>query len=255
MGYTVTVTLDAATVAHLNDIQNGGANPWTLVGCKSVGGSTGGTPVVWFTKNGNFMDQVVLGWEENDYAYISDSQLIAGGQIVATDTPVPIAPNQTATYDGAALSVTDSGNSGAAAQNIVILNNSSNPLCCGLAQQQPTGSDGTSLVPTCAFPIDGNGDVNLLPRVTILLMFTSGQVNTSAVAEKAYGKAVLITLTGHDNDPTTFVLAYDKDKSWQVGDVTWAQIYPQQAELAPILNPDAPAVASVRRLRTAALAG
>jgi hypothetical protein len=238
MTYTVNIDLDASTIEHLNDAANNGANPWSLVACKSVAGPAGGAPTVWCTKTGNFMSTVQLSWEENDFAYVSSVQAIANGTIVAMDDPVAITANQTASYDGGELSVTSSGNSGPAAQNISIYNETNNALLCGLAQLPPSGADGSTLVPICVFPIDGNSEIQLLPRVTVLLMFTSGQVNTASVAEKAYDMAIAITLTGYDNNPTMFTVSFDKDTSWNFGAATWAVIYPPNAALAPILNPD-----------------
>lgn len=214
--YQVTINLDATTIT---DLVNGN---YQLYGFKAVQTSQGGgAPLVWFASK-NFMAATVVSWEEQYQAFTSLSQIISGGQIVAS-SPYDITLDQTLNVGANGV-----GNvvEGGTALAISIFNTTTQQFTCGISEMQ----NGVPL-PLCAFPLYGNGMDVIAPIERVLLMFSTLPVNTGTVIEQAYSQAILIDLTG-DNQR---VVSFDINTGWNWGGFSWAQAIPANANLIPLL--------------------
>jgi hypothetical protein len=215
--YGVTITMDSATVSQLV------ANSFSLYGFKAVKtAQTGGAPLVWFQST-NYSTATSVTWQEQFQAYTSTSSITANLQINASNSN-NISLGQTMNVAAGGLgTVVQGGTSGA----ISILNQTTTQYTCGISQ---TATDG-SMNPLCAFPLfGGNMDV-MAPIEKVLLMFSSAQINTGTVIEKAYSPGIFIDLTANNH----VSVSYDINKGWSWGGASWAQQVTANADMAPLL--------------------
>ena len=216
--YQVVISLDADTLEALT------SGSFQLYGFKAVQTTLGGgAPVVWFSVPAqDLAANTAVSWTEQYQAYVSTSQIIPNGQIVA-NASYPIGLGQT-------LSVAANGigtvAGGGPAQAISIDNTISSPYTCGISQVQ-----NGSCNPLCAFPLYGNQMDVIAPIEKVLLMFVSQQINTGTVLERAYSQGVLIDLTA-DNQRS---VAYDINAGWSWGGFSWAQAVAPNSDLVPLL--------------------
>lgn len=215
--YSINVTMSSATVTQLIK------NNFSLYGFKAVKTTqSGGAPLVWF-QTGSYSTTTGVSWQEQFQAYTSSSQIIANGQILASNSN-NINLNQTMNVDvGGVGTVVNGGTAGA----ISILNQTTTQYTCGISQT--TGSGDTN--PLCAFPLFGlNMDV-IAPIEKVMLMFSSAQVNTGTVIQKAYSPGIFIDLTANNSVSVN----YDINAGWSWGGFSWAQQVTANADMAPLL--------------------
>jgi hypothetical protein len=229
--YQVTVTLDTTTLGDLV------AGHYQLYGFKAVQTTMGGgAPLVWFATT-SFMASTVINWTEQYQAFTSLSQIITGGQIVAS-SPYDITLGQTLNVGPNGVgNVTEQGTSGA----VSILNTTTQQFTCGISEMQ----NGIPS-PLCAFPLYGNGMDVIAPIEKVLLMFSTLPFNTGTVIEQAYSQAILIDLTSNNQRTVSF----DINLGWSWGGASWAQAIVANADLVPLLI-DSPTTA----LRQSLIAG
>jgi hypothetical protein len=216
--YSVTITMNQTTV---NALSTGG---FYLYGFKAVKTTSVGAPVVWF-ETAAFGLNTVVSWSENYQAYTSNSQVIAGGQVVATNS-YPINLGQTlqiTTPAGTGSVNTQSGTP----QAIDIANQTTTQFTCGISQSNPVGA----VTPMCAFTLYGNFTDVIAPIEKVLLMFSTLPINTGTVVEQSYSPALLIDLTA-ENSRT---VAFDINQGWNWGGGSWAQAYAANTDLVPLL--------------------
>lgn len=216
--YSVTITMNQTTV---NALSTGG---FYLYGFKAVKTTSVGAPVVWF-ETGAFGLNTAISWSENYQAYTSNSQVIAGGQVVATNS-YPIGLGQTlqiTTPAGTGMVNTQSGTP----QAIDIANQTTTQFTCGISQSNPVGA----VTPMCAFTLYGNFTDVIAPIEKVLLMFSTLPINTGTVVEQSYSPALLIDLTS-ENSRT---VAFDINQGWSWGGGSWAQGYAANTDLVPLL--------------------
>jgi hypothetical protein len=216
--YSVTITMNQTTV---NALSTGG---FYLYGFKAVKTTSVGAPVVWF-ETAAFGLNTVVSWSENYQAYTSNSQVIAGGRVVATNS-YPINLGQTlqiTTPAGTGSVNTQSGTP----QAIDIANQTTTQFTCGISQSNPVGA----VTPMCAFTLYGNFTDVIAPIEKVLLMFSTLPINTGTVVEQSYSPALLIDLTA-ENSRT---VAFDINQGWSWGGGSWAQAYAANTDLVPLL--------------------
>lgn len=215
--YGVTITMSASTVTNLI---NGNFN---LYGFKAVQTTqSGGAPLVWF-KTLNYSTTTAVSWQEQYQAYTSNSSIIANGQIIASNSNnINLGQTMNVATGGIGTVVNDGTDLA-----ISILNQTTTQYTCGISQ---TATDG-SMNPLCAFPLyGGNMDV-MAPIEKILLMFSSNQINTGTVIQKAYSPGIFIDLTANNN----VNVAYDLNTGWSWGGYSWAQSVTANAAMSPLL--------------------
>jgi hypothetical protein len=224
--YSVTITMNQTTVDALT---NGG---FYLYGFKAVKTTSAGAPVVWF-ETAAFGLSTLVSWSESYQAYTSNNQVIAGGQVVATNS-YPIGLGQTlqiTTPAGTGSVNTQSGTP----QAIDIANQTTTQFTCGISQSNPLGV----ITPMCAFTLYGNFTDVIAPIEKVLLMFSTLPINTGTVVEQSYSPALLIDLTA-ENSRT---VAFDINKGWSWGGGSWAQGYAANTDLVPLLIENSTALA------------
>jgi hypothetical protein len=232
--YTVTINFADTTPAQLN------SQGYLLYGFKAVQTSQkGGVPVVWFAFNSAttpFQPSATINWSEQYQGYITDAAAITNGQITA-ENQWDMSLGQV--VDVTTSDVTDGGNPAALSLN----NPGSIPYTCGISQMQ-----GDTPNPLCAFPLNGNHMDVIAPIEKILLMFSTDVHNTGTVVEQAYSQAILIDLTSAQ----TRAVNYDINNGWSTpgGTQGWAQTFPPNSELVPMLiDTTSPSAFLRRRLR------
>lgn len=232
--YEVTINMTSQTVTALL-----GAG-YFLYGFKAVQTSqAGGSPVVWFETQ-EFSATTMVNWQEQYQAYTSNSQIIPGGNIVASFA-ADITLGQTLNVSaGGVGDVTSTGLSTA----ISILNTVSTPFTCGISQLQ-----GTSYNALCAFQLFGNNEDVIAPIEKVFLMFSTQPVNTGTVVEQSYGPGMLIDLTASNQRTVN----YDINAGWNWGGFSWGQEFPPSSALVPLLiEPSTPAPGKVSLVLEAA---
>lgn len=216
MAYSILIQMSSQTVIAL--MQSG----YQLCGFKAVqSASGGGAPLVWFSSN-NLMQNVQISWTQSYQAYISNSQIVPNGQVVAMSS-YPISLGQTfqvQNYGGG--QVVNSGSAG----SISILNQSTMQFTCGISESV----NGQSF-PICAFPLYGNFLDVIAPVEKVLLMFTSMPMNVGTVAFQSYGPGVLIDLTSSNFRTVEF----DINTGWSWGGASWGQSVPANMDIRPML--------------------
>ncbi len=216
--YAITITMNQTTV---NALSTGG---FYLYGFKAVKTTATGAPVVWFD-TAAFGLNTQVSWSESYQAYTSNSQLIAGGQVVASNS-YPIDLDQTLQITTPAGTGTVNTQSGTA-QAIDIANQTTTQFTCGISQSNPQGV----VAPMCAFTLYGNFTDVIAPIEKVLLMFSTLAINTGTVVEQSYSPALLIDLTAENSR----AVAFDINQGWTWGGGNWAQAYAANTDLVPLL--------------------
>jgi hypothetical protein len=218
--YVVTINMTPETVTQL--LSAG----FFLYGFKVVQTNHAGSPVVWF-KTQEFSAATAVNWEEQYQAYTSRSQIIPGGKIVASFAADIILGQTLKVSAGGVGTVTD----GVIPTAISILNTV--PFTCGISQLF-----GAVYTPLCAFPLFGNNQDVIAPIEKVFLMFSTQPVNTGTVIEQSYGPGILIDLTSLNQRAVN----YDINEGWSWGGFSWANQYPPNSDLVPLLiEPATPA--------------
>ncbi len=217
--YTVNITMDQNTV---NSLQNNG---YYLYGFKAVASAaSGGAPLVWFETQ-TYGLTTSVSWETQYQAYTSQSAIIPNGQIVASNSyNANLGQTLNVTNQAGTGTVVAGGTEGA----ISILNQTSTQMTCGISELQ-NGESKT----LCAFPLFGNNMDVIAPIEKVLLTFATQQVNTGTVIEKSFASSFFIDMTGAVAN--TREVSYDLNTSWSCDGCAWAEFYPPNAELVPLL--------------------
>lgn len=232
--YDVQIDMDDTTVEKLG---NGG---YRLYGFKAVRTENqGGAPVVWFQTE-TFSTNTNVSWVTYYQAYVSLNTDIQNGVVIkasnSVDTTLGDVFNvRTAKGTG---DVTQDGQAG----TISINNVTETEFACGLSQKSSLDQKPQ---PICAFPLYGNGLDVMAPIEKVLLMFSTKPVNTGTVIEQSYSSSILIDLTGAPGNQRE--VSFDINKGWSWGGYNWAQKFPANSNLIPLLI-DSSATRSVQRL-------
>jgi hypothetical protein len=214
--YQVTINMTKETVTGLL------AAGYKLYGFKAVQSTnTSGVPVVWFSTQ-QFSAETLVGWEEQYQAYTSNSQIIPGGEVVASFA-APITLGQTLNVQAGGVGDVVQGGPSTA---ISINNEVQTKFACGISELQ-NGSYNA----LCAFPLFGLNEDVIAPIEKVFFMFSTQPVNTGTVVEQSYSTGLMIDLTA-DNQRT---VAYDLNKGWDWGGFSWAQQYPPNSDMVPLL--------------------
>lgn len=234
--YQVTISMSTQTVQAL--VQNG----FTLYGFKAVQATGRGLPTVWLATQ-QVAQNVLVSWTDNYQAYVSQSAVIPGGQIYASSA-----------YDidlGQTLNINNASGTGAVVQggpsNAICINNqTTTQFTCGVMQ-----SSGGSSSPLCAFTLFGQNLELIAPLEEVFLMFSTQNANPGTVLQVSYGPGIMINLS---SNPQVSV-AFDINQGWSAGGAAWAQTYPANTNLVPLLiQPSQQLSAQKASLDTATLA-
>lgn len=214
--YSVTINMTPQTVSGLL------AAGYFLYGFKAVQSTnTLGVPVVWFQTQ-QYSATTVISWQEQYQAYTSNSQIIPGGQVVASFA-APITLGQTLNVDAGGVGEVVSGGPDTA---ISINNTVTTPFTCGISELQ-----NGSYNPLCAFPLFGMNEDVIAPIEKVFFMFSTQPVNTGTVVEQSYSTGLLIDLTAQNQRTTS----YDLNTAWSWGGFSWATQYPPNSNMVPLL--------------------
>lgn len=214
--YEIDISLSSDT---LNALKNSG---FALYAFKAVKSSvTGAAPLVWF-RTTSFLSSTQVTWEEQYQAYISTSEIIANGQIIASaNTDADLGQTALVNQNGD-ITASTGGTEGA----ISILNQGTAPWTTGISQVANGKAN-----PMCAIPLYGKNMDVVAPIQKVLLTFATNPVNTGTVIYKAFSESVMIDLTAAQQRAVSF----DINNGWSWGSGTWAKSIPASADLVPLL--------------------
>lgn len=206
--YSIQISLNNATLTALAN-QNLSLNAFKGVQTNAGGGAS----TVWLSTN-NFAETVNISWQEQYGGYVENQQFSTGITVLASDVqPMNL---------GDILSVDSTGvpnvNTGGADGDITVLNKGNKPWTGGMGQMVAG-----ALSPLCAFPLNGNFAITMMPYEKVLLVFESGQTDTGAVVEETTSSTIVITLTGADVGQTKQV-SFDINTGWDANNAGWAEI-------------------------------
>lgn len=215
--YNITINMSDDTVIKL---LNGGFKLYAFKAVQTSQG--GGLPTVWFTSD-TFQAATEVTWEEKYQAYVSRSQIVPGGRIVASSA-YPIDFGQT-------LEVGPGGTGTVTGQvkpslPIFIENTVNTEYTCGISQLH----DG-KYTPLCALPLYGQNTVTVRPIERVLLMFATSQVNTGTVIEQSFSSGALIDLTTDVSREVTFEI----NQGWGPSRASWLTLVPSRTALDELL--------------------
>lgn len=214
--YEIDISLSSPTIAALK------TQGFSLYAFKAVQSTVqGGAPLVWF-KTDDFLPSTKVVWQEQYQAYISSSQIIAGGSVNAQNA-IDMDLGNTAEVDQYGLLNSTSGGTEAA---ISVLNQSPHPWTTGISQV--TNGEAN---PMCAIPLNGNMMDVVAPIERVLLTFATNTVDTGTVQYKCFSSGALIDLTAVQTRGLTF----DINQGWSWGAGTWATSVLPNASLVPLL--------------------
>lgn len=218
--YQIQFTMDSATLAKLVGS--------SLVAFKgvSLGSGTndnGAAPVAWFTSS-EFGPLTTLTWTEDYYGYVSQDGIVPNGSIEASNS-TGMTLGEVANIDGQLnMTVEEGGEAGC----ITLNNTSGNSYTCGIAM----AANGGVPQPICAFPLYGNHTDVFIPEERVFLMFVGSTIDTGTVFEQSVGPGLLVDLTSAANRTG---ISYDINNGWAWGSAPWANQYPPNTGLVPLL--------------------
>jgi hypothetical protein len=109
---------------------------------------------------------------------------------------------------------------------ISINNQVTTQFTCGISELQ-----NGSYNPLCAFQLFGLSEDVIAPIEKVFFMFSTLPVNTGTVVEQSYSTGLLIDLTAQNQRTVTF----DLDTAWDWGGQSWAQQFPPNSNMVPML--------------------
>lgn len=168
----------------------------------------GGTPLVWASIR-EFAPTMTLSWSAGTYAYAAAADGGATGSVadaVSSGSLCPAGAGQIVAVGANAVTSTSPCPGDPA--YITLLNRTSTPYACGLAQNSPTHD--RMPAPFCAFPLYGNNLVFLAPLPRIALSFGTRRLRTGEPVGEIVGPTVLVDLTR----PGPSHLGFDINDSW-----------------------------------------
>lgn len=231
--YGITINMSDDTVIKLLD---GGFKLYAFKAVQTSQG--GGLPTVWFTSD-EFEANTVVTWQEKFQAYVSRSQIVPGGKIVASSS-YPINFGQT-------LEVGPGGTGTVTGQvdpnlPIYVENTTTTQYTSGISQLHDD-----VYTPLCALPLYGLNTVTIRPIEKVLLMFATDQINTGTVIEQSFSSGALIDLTTDVNRQVT----YEINQGWGPKQASWLTLIPSRSALADYLI-EPPSAALTARWRSLA---
>ncbi len=218
--YGITITMDQDTVTALS------GGKYSLYGFKAVQSSVGGgMPLVWFQSD-KFGLTTTVDWVVQYEAYTSQSAIIPNGRITGLSSyGIDLAQQLAITTPQGTGTV----GAGGTPLGIEVLNETSTPVTCGISEVVAGQAE-----PLCAFPLYGNGLDAMVPIQKVMLTFSTKQVNTGTVIEKAYSQSILVDLTSANQREVTF----DINDGWSWGGFSWAQAITANSNVVPLLIED-----------------
>lgn len=224
-GYGVNIIMPQDTVAALS------SGNYSLFGFKAVQTNAGGgAPLVWF-KSDNFGLSTDVSWEIQYEAYTSRSEIIPNGRITGLSSYSADLGQRLEVDTPQGTGHVVNGTPG----NISIENMTTAPMTCGISEVVEGNPE-----PLCAFPLYGNGLDAMVPIQKVMLTFSTKQVNTGTVIEKAYSQSILIDLTS----ATHREVAFDINEGWSWGGYNWAKSIRPSTNVVPILIEDSASFAA-----------
>lgn len=225
MPQTIMIQLNQATLAALKEL---GYALYIMRAFNTT--NAAGKPLVWIAET-NYLENNALSFETAFAAYVSTSQVIPNGVVVASSY-APADIGQTATVDAnGALTVTASGNP----QGVTLVNGSTSPYTTGLA----AAVNGQAPTPIFAEPLYGLAEDIAAPLDKFLLTFTTQGVSAGTLVEHAMSQSLLVDISGLDQATVTF----DINTGWNAGGAIWATPVAAGANLIPVLVHEQPMVA------------
>jgi len=215
--YEIDITMNANTVQTLK--QQG----CSLLAFKAVKTQvSNGAPTVWVSSS-NYLTSTSISWEESYAAYIS-GQSIKNNVVINSSTNVSADLGNNVKVDQYGnLSVDTNGAQG----TISIINQAATPYTTGISQV----SDNGGLQPLCALPLNGNFMDQVTPIELVMLVFSTGVVNTGTVLYSISSTGILIDLTGVSERAVSF----DVNTGWNASGGAWATPVASNAALSPLL--------------------
>jgi hypothetical protein len=233
--YQVTITMDAATVAALN--QSGFALfVFLAVQCSDQAGR----PLVWSRTEAYTTSTVVsFAWDFEAYtaAWPAPAPVVPG-------VSIGVAPGDlfTVTQEPGGIGTV----SGDGIPGDVSFLNATGTLCgCGTSQP---GADG--FAPVCLLPLHGGNAQVVVPLPKLLLLFSTSPdlAGTQVDATTGpVGPGLLVDMSAGG----PYAVSYDIDAGWSWDEAPWGQAVPPFADLVALLVEPSPPLA-VQALRLAA---
>jgi hypothetical protein len=165
----------------------------------------GGRPLVWAATTA-YRTSMTLDWDDGPYGYAATDEPGDGTVVRGSD--------QQRTELGGIVDV--GGNAVTTADPrpgdprfVTVLNTTTGPFTCGLAESAPLG--GGAPAPYCAFPLYGGNLVFLAPLPRVALAFTSLPLAAGEAVRYVVGPTVLVDL---DRTAGPAALGYDIDRGW-----------------------------------------
>jgi hypothetical protein len=213
--YTINIELSSQTI---NALAQGGFTLYALKAVKTM--ARGGAPLLWYGARG-FTSVTQVVWEDQYAAFVSTSQIIANGVVVAKAS-VDIDLGQTAEVAQTGR-MTLSGDGAAGA--VSILNQGDREWTTGLFQSI---AGEPSLV--CAVPLYGQNLDVIAPVERVLLMFSTNTANTGTVMSRAWSPGLLVDLSAQN----TGTVQFDVNTGWNPLGASARQVAANQ-DLVPLL--------------------
>lgn len=225
--YQILIQMSAQTVQALQ--QNG----FTLFGFKAVQSTAHGMPTVWLA-TGQIGMNVAVSWTEEYQAYVSLTSVMAGAQVIASaEYDIDLGQTLTITNATGIGTVTQGGSQGA----VCIANQTTTQFTSGIAQ----GANGSSS-PTCAFPLFGQNAELIVPLEQVALIFSTQSANPGTIVQQSHGPGIVIDMTGASQRTVTF----DINQGWSAGGAVWAQPFPGNTDLVPLLIQHSPQLSAMK---------
>lgn len=215
--YSITIQLSSATVQAL---MNGGFSLYGFKATATSGNPAGALPTVWFKDNA-FGQNVVISWTDQLAAYVS-SQPVQPGVTIQAQSSYPMNLGQQLQVSANGVGTVTNGSIPTAVQ---ILNQSTQQLTCGIAQQVA----GTSAA-ACAMPLYGYQSILFAPAPTVLLSFASQALSVGETVQQMFSLGCAFDLGSNSNATATF----DINAGWTATNVPTTNVLPN-SPLVPVL--------------------
>jgi hypothetical protein len=217
--FTTTINISADDVEKLK------SQGYSLYGFKSVAGSGGGSPTVWFhLPKEKLLGKTEITWEEEFQAYNSTTTIAPKIKIKASNT-IDTDLGQLVTIKKGSGNI--ESKTGGVDGAVSFLNKDTQEFTVGINQVV----NGKSNI-LCAFPILGAGSSRVITPITkIALIFSTDQIETATVITKAMSAGAFINLTGVTSRETT----YDINEGWSADKGTWLKNFDAFEDLQALL--------------------
>ena len=189
-----------------------------------------GKPLVWIVET-NYLENNQLTFDSAYAAYVSTSQVIANGVVVASSyAPVEIGQTATVAANGE-LTVTVTGNPA----GITLVNGSTTPYTTGVA----AAINGQNPAPIFAEPLFGLAEDIAAPLDKFLLTFSTQGVTPGTLVEHAMSQSLLVDISNLNQASVNF----DINTGWNAAGAAWATPVAAGTNLIPVLVHEQPMVA------------